>query len=287
MISRRHLLALGALAAVSRRAFAGGHEYPMPAGYVSHGSPMLAVDPVRGAELKTWGASMPAPTGVVAITPHYRARGLRIGHVGRGHGLHSFPRFMERMVPSTLDYPSPDNSKLAHIVADLLAPLEPTFDEGRGGFDHTTWMPLLHLFPKADVPVVEIALPFTQERELFALGRRLAPLRHQGVFILASGSATHNLASIDIEHGTAPPMPEVEAFDAWAAKALIARDVPALLGWRNAPHAELAHPDDGGHFRVLLVALGAVSHDDTFNAVRFPVEGFEMRTQSKRCVELG
>jgi len=280
------MLALGAaFATVSRRAFAS--DGPMPAGYVGHGSPMLAIDPIRGPELRKWGASLPEPTGIVAITPHYRARGLHIGHVGKGRGLYSFPRFMQRLIPSNLDYPSPDNAALAHVVADLLAPLEPVFDEGRGGFDHTTWMPLMHLFPKAEAPVVEVALPFTQERELYALGRRLAPLRHRGVFILASGSVTHNLASIEIHtERTSPVAPPFEAFDAWTKKTLIARDVPSLLNWRAAPHAELAHPDDGGHFRVLLVALGAVSHDDTFNAVRFPVEGFEMGTQSKRCVEL-
>jgi len=260
----------------------------MPTGYVGHGSPMLAVDPVRGAELRKWGAALPQPTGVIVLTPHYRARGLRIGHVGKGHALYSFPQFMQRRLPSNLDYPSPDNQALAHLVADLLAPLEPTFDEGRGGFDHTTWMPLMHLLPKADVPVVEIAVPFVQERELFSIGQRLAPLRHRGVFILGSGSATHNLASIDFrgERRNAPS-PEFEAFDAWVAKTLTARDVPSLLDWRaRAPNADLAHPDDGGHFRVLLVALGAVAHDDTFNAARFPVEGFEMATQSKRCVEL-
>jgi 4,5-DOPA dioxygenase extradiol len=284
LVSRRHLLALAAFAAMSRRAFAS--EGPMPAGYVGHGSPMLAIDPVRGAELRKWGAALPRPTGVVSLTPHYRARGLRIGHVGKGHALYSFPQFMQRALPSNLDYPSPDNQALAHIVADLLAPLEPTFDEGRGGFDHTTWMPLMHLFPQAQVPVVEIAVPFAEERELFSLGRRLAPLRQQGVFVLASGSATHNLASIDFR-GERKTSPEFEAFDAWVAKTLTARDVPSLLDWRaRGPNADLVHPDDGGHFRVLLVALGAVAHDDTFNAVRFPVEGFEMATQSKRCVEL-
>lgn len=288
--SRRQLFAFGAAAMASRRAFAdGAREAPMPCGFVGHGSPLLAVDPVRGGELKKWGASLPKPTGIVALTPHYRARGLRIGHVGKGRALRSFPQFMNRMIPESLDYPSPDNAMLAHEIADLLAPLEPTFDEGRGGFDHTTWMPLLHMFPSADVPVVEIALPFMQEKELFTLGRRLALLRHQGVFILASGSVTHNLASMDVhanEHANAPA-PWAEAFDAWFAKTLAARDVPQLLDWRaRAPSADLTHPDDGGHYRVMLVALGAVAHDDTFGNAKFPVEGFEMGTQSKRCVEL-
>lgn len=291
MITRRQLLAFGAALAASRRAFAQEGRMParMPAAYVGHGSPLLATDPVRGAELRAWGATLPRPTGIVALTPHWRSRGLHIGHLGRGRALRSFPSFMDKMVPRNLDYPSPDNTALAHVVADLLAPLEPTFDADRGGFDHTTWMPLMHLYPGAPAPVVEIAMPFASDQDLFTLGRRLAPLRLQGVLILASGSMTHNLASIG-EH-TAPhrreapeQIPWATAFDDWASRTLAARDVASLLDWRSkAPNAELAHPDDGGHFRVMFVALGAVGEGGT---TRFPVQGFEGGSQSKRCVEL-
>ena len=277
MITRRQILAFAGATVLTRRAFA---DRPMPAGFVGHGSPMLAIDPVRSAELRKWGSALPKPTGIVAMTPHYRARGLKIGHVGKGKALYSFPDFMRSKLPSDLDYPSPDNTQLAHTVADFLAPLEPTFDESRAGFDHTTWMPLRHLFPEASVPVVEIAMPFMQEKDLLTLGRRLSPLRHQGVFILASGSITHNLASMGSP--TPETRPWAHAFDEWTEKTLAARDVDALLDWRKrAPSAELAHPDDGGHFRVLLVALGASS-----GAASFPVTGMELTTQSKRCVEL-
>lgn len=276
--TRRQALAFAGATILTRRAFA---DKPMPAGFVGHGSPMLAIDPVRSAELRKWGNALPKPTGIVTITPHYRARGLKIGHVGKGKALYSFPDFMRSKLPSDLDYPSPDNTQLAHTVADFLAPLEPTFDEARAGFDHTTWMPLLHLFPNAPVPVVEIAMPFFQERDLLTLGRRLAPLRHQGVFILASGSITHNLASMN-----APPRSWATSFDEWAEKTLLAKDVDALLDWRKrAPNAELAHPDDGGHFRVLLVALGASQYVNG-GVANFPVTGMEMGTQSKRCIEL-
>jgi 4,5-DOPA dioxygenase extradiol len=287
MISRRTLLAFGATAIVTRRVLADAPAL-MPAGFVGHGSPLLAVDTVRGAELRRWGASLPIPTGIVALTPHYRSRGLRIGHVGKGRALYSFPSFMRRMVPDNLDYASPDNTTLAHLVADLLAPLEPAFDESREGFDHTTWMPLRHMFPDASAPVVEIAMPFMQEKDLFALGRRLSLLRRQGIFILASGSMTHNLASATLDTVKTASTPSWAAeFDAWAEKALAARDVASLLDWRaRAPRSDLAHPDDGGHFRVMLVALGAVSQNDTFGSANFPVSGFDMGTQSKRCVEL-
>ena len=279
-ISRRQVLAFAGATVLARRAFANA---PMPAGFVGHGSPMLAIDPVRSAELRKWGAALPKPTGIVAITPHYRARGLKIGHLGKGKALYSFPDFMREKLPRDLDYPSPDNTQLAHTVADFLAPLEPSFDESRAGFDHTTWMPLRHLFPDAPAPVVEIAMPFMQESDLLKLGRRLAPLRHQGVFILASGSITHNLASMTFGASSPPPpRPFATAFDEWTEKTLLARDVDTILDWRKrAPGADLAHPDDGGHFRVLLVALGASS-----GVASFPVTGMEMGAQSKRCVEL-
>ncbi|HEY2366302.1 MAG TPA: class III extradiol ring-cleavage dioxygenase, partial [Polyangiaceae bacterium] len=133
------------------------------------------------------------------------------------------------------------------------------------------------------VPVVEIAMPFMQEKDFLTLGRRLAPLRHQGVFVLASGSITHNLASMNTHADSPPSTPKWAAdFDDWTEKTLRARDIDALLDWRKrAPDAELAHPDDGGHFRVMLVALGATS-----GVASFPVTGMEMGTQSKRCVEL-
>ena len=292
-ISRRQVLAIAAAsatAALGRPARALGAREPMPGAFVGHGSPRLVIDPVRGPELRAWGASLPQPRGVVVLTPHYRAEKVTIGHVGKGRGLYSFPAFMRRELPADLDYPSPDNGALASTVRDLLAPLEPAIDTERGGFDHTSWIPLRHMLPRADVPVVEIALPFAAESELFTLGKRLAPLRHEGVLILASGNATHNLASIDV-HASAANAPRAAwalEFDAWLERTLASRDLPALLDWRKrAPSAWLAHPDDGGHFRVMLVALGAaVGGASTFEAVRFPVEGFEAPTLSKRCVEL-
>ena len=286
MISRRQLLAFGATALAARRSLADASL--MPCGFVGHGSPMLAIDPQRGAELRRWGASLPKPAGIVALTPHYRSRGLRIGHVGEGHALYSFPSFMQRTLPKDLEYATPDNTALARVVADLLAPLEPTFDESRGGFDHTTWMPLRHMFPDASAPVVEIAMPFMREQELLSLGKRLALLRRQGVFILASGSLTHNLASVSLGQPTTPPTPSwATEFDAWIEKTLSTGDLAAILDWRTrAPKADLVHPDDGGHFRVMLVALGAVTKGDTFVTPTFPVAGFEMGSQSKRCVEL-
>jgi 4,5-DOPA dioxygenase extradiol len=148
-------------------------------------------------------------------------------------------------------------------------------------------MPLLCLFPKAATPTLEIAYPYLSDVELFAFGRRLAPLRDEGILFVASGGMTHNLASADLS-GAGEPPPWSKEFDQWSAEAVAARDVDALVDWRaRAPAQALAHPDDGAHYRVLLVALGvALGSRTPVSRVSFPVTGFES-TLSKRSIELG
>jgi 4,5-DOPA dioxygenase extradiol len=286
-VSRRALIGgAAALAAgtVARRARAAPPT-PMPVGLVSHGSPMLLIDPVRGPALRAWGRELPKPIGIVSMTPHYAARRLRLGATGRGFGMYNFPRWLARNVPDR-DYPSPSSPALARRVRALLSGMPVLADASRRGFDHTTWMPLYHLFPAADVPVVELTYPYVSDADHFALGRRLAALRDEGVFFMASGGMTHNLASIDLDHEVPVPLWS-SAFDAWAAERLSALDVDALLDWRHkAPDADLAHPDDGGHFRVFLVGLGvALGARTPARHVRFPYVGYES-TLSVRCTEL-
>jgi 4,5-DOPA dioxygenase extradiol len=288
MITRRQLLGaaasiVGAASATARSASAQpGHR--MPVAFVSHGGPMIAVDPVRGPALRAWGARIPKPRGVLAMTPHWGSRRLALGSTGRGIARYDFPRWLASKLPADLSYPSPPSEELAARVEALLRGVIPIERAQRDGLDHTTWMPLLHLFPAADVPVLEIAYPYVPEAEAFALGRRLSPLRDEGVLVLASGGMTHNLASIDLD---APPPTGIPAwsreFDAWATERLSAGDVGALLDWRRrAPAPDLAHPDDGGHFRVLLFALGAASAAPV--SATFPIADFELGL-SMRCVD--
>lgn len=258
----------------------------MPVGYVAHGSPLLLADKVRGPELARWGNSLPKPKGIVVMTPHYRADRLEVGHVGTGFGMYNLPEWIKERTPKAT-YATPSNEALTARVETLLAPRgEVHVAEDRPGFDHTTWIPLFHMFPLADAPVVEVAMPFAKEHDIFELGRMLAPLRDEGILILGSGTITHNLAATDMENRSPVPAWASE-FDAWTKKTLAAGDVTSLLAWRaRAPLAELAHPDDGGHFRALLFALGAASVDGAIASAKFPVEGFELGNLSKRCVEL-
>jgi 4,5-DOPA dioxygenase extradiol len=296
-MTRRQVLgsaACGAIGLATRSAHAGAAPRASVA-FVSHGGPLLAIDPVRGPELHAWGAGLPRPSGVLVMTPHWGTRRLSLGATGPGVAEYDFPRFLASRLPRDLCYESPPSTALAARVEAILGGATMGGDAvergTRRGLDHTTWMPLRHMFPAADVPVLEIAYPLLlPEPEVFALGRRLAPLRDEGVMVLGSGGMTHNLASVDLDAPSSASVPAwSREFDAWAAERLTARDVDVLIDWRHkAPAADLAHPDDGGHFRVLLFALGVASGSgaaSTTPATTFPSGGFDLGL-SMRCVEM-
>ncbi len=282
----------GALTLAGRRALAGVPERAAtPVLYVSHGAPIFVVnDPARIAELRAWGARLARPSGIVVMTPHFASRTPLLGATGRGFAMYDLPREAKRHIPKNLDYVTPPSGARADAVEALLGSSSgPKVGraQDRPGFDHTTWMPLLCLFPAADVPVLEVAYPYVREDALFEFGRKLAPLREHGILVVASGGMTHNLASADGDAIAAVPLWSSD-FDAWAAEQVSRRDVDALVDWRQkAPAAALAHPDDGAHYRVLLFALGvALGGRRAATAVSFPITGFES-TLSRRSIEMG
>ena len=286
LVHRRAVLGAAAGLALGSARVARGAGADPPVLYVSHGSPLfLPGNEARRAELQSWGARLARPRGLVVMTPHYGVRHLELGHGGRGHALYDLPGPIARRLPTGLEYATPPSDELARRVESLLGGPSAVARGDRSGFDHTTWMPLSCLFPAADVPTLEIAFPYVRDAELFALGQRLAPLRDEGVLFVASGQVTHNLAMFD-PVGVVPGW--ATEFDAWMADRVAAENVDALIDWRNkAPAVDLAHPDDGGHYRVLLVALGvALGCARPARKVTFPVTGFEA-TMSMRCVEMG
>lgn len=250
---------------------------PLPALYVAHGGPNLAVSESRGGPLREWGQRLPQPRAYLGITPHTRAHGVKLAAVGPGRPLISFPR---RFLPNAerFRYDTPDSRPVADEIAQLLM-AQHQVQTGGDGINHTIWQVLMHLRPQADIPVLELALPYDMnDRQLFELGARLAPLRRRGVMIVTSGNLTHNLADV----GRRRPAWS-ERFDAWVEEKLANRDVDAVVDWRRAaPEAFVAHPDDGGHFDVLLLALGAARGAQA----TFPITGFE-GSMSSRCIQLG
>jgi len=236
----------------------------VPALFVSHGAPLFAVDAGEtGPALTRWGqalrAQFPGLRGVVVMSPHWMARGVRVMTGAQPATWHDFGGFPPALY--ALQYPAPGAPALAQEVLALLqaAGMAAQGDAERP-FDHGAWVPLMHLFPQADLPVVQVALPVgAGPQDVYALGAALRSLRSQGVLVVGSGSMTHNLA--EFFGGAREPAPYVLAFSRWIEAALGRGDLPALLAYREqAPHAERAHPTDD-HVLPLFFALGAAGDD--------------------------
>lgn len=227
----------------------------LPSLFVSHGSPMLALDP--GATGVFWaelGQSLPRPAAVLCVSAHWMTAAPALSHAEHPATIHDFYGFPEPLY--RLSYHPPGAPALADRAAALLqgAGLAPAIDPTRG-LDHGAWVPLRSIYPKADVPVTQLAIqPRRDAAWHFKLGEALAPLRRENVLILASGGAVHNLRDLSREGGETPAW--AREFDDWLAQKLEAGDTAALLDWEHAPQARRAHPSED-HFLPIFVAMGA------------------------------
>jgi 4,5-DOPA dioxygenase extradiol len=236
----------------------------VPALFVSHGAPLFAIDAgTTGPALTQWGqglrAQFPGLRGVVIMSPHWMARSAQVMTGPQPATWHDFGGFPQALYQ--LQYPAPGSPALAQEVLSLLqaAGVAAQGDAARP-FDHGAWVPLMHLFPDADLPVVQVALPAgAGPAEVYALGAALRGLRSQGVLVVGSGSMTHNLS--EFFGGAREPAPYVLEFSRWVEDALVRGDMKALLNYRSqAPHAARAHPTED-HFLPIFFALGAAGDD--------------------------
>lgn len=238
-----------------------------PSLFVSHGSPMFAVEPGQlGPRLAELGRSLAGVRAVLVVSPHWQTRGLRVMGTARPDTIHDFGGFPP--VLYTLRYDVAGAPDVAAQAATLLANagFAVAIDEQRG-LDHGAWVPLRHLRPQGDLPVFQVSLPHDIDAAgALRLGATLAPLREQGVMIIGSGSMTHNLYEFR-QHIQDPEY--AQQFADWIQAAVARRDVDSLVDYRQqAPHAQRAHPTEE-HYLPLLVALGASRPED---ASRF-IEG--------------
>lgn len=230
----------------------------LPSLFLSHGSPMLAIEP--DAATAAWdrlAATLPRPRAVIVASAHWMTRATAVGSAARPQTIHDFGGFPAPLYE--IQYPAPGEPALAADVAARLAGagLPAALDPARG-LDHGIWVVLRHLFPSADVPVVPLALqPMLGPAHHYHLGRALAPLRRDGVLVLGSGGFVHNLQEYFQGLYRDGEPAHVREFRAWMAARLAAGDIDALLDYRaRAPYAARAHPTDE-HLLPLFVALGA------------------------------
>lgn len=237
----------------------------LPSLFVSHGSPMIAIEPVpASAFLAQLGPVLDAtfgrPKAIVAVSAHSLTREPALLAAARHETVHDFGGFPDALYRLRYDTPGADGlaPRVAALVREAGLPIHVLPE---GGLDHGIWIPLRMSYPEADVPILPLAFPPNwSPAQLFALGRSLAPLRDEGVLILGSGSMTHNLRMVFA--GGRPPLdaPEIAesaAFRQWFNERSAAADWPALLDYRaQAPHAALMHPTDE-HLLPWYVAAGA------------------------------
>ncbi|WP_255658395.1 class III extradiol ring-cleavage dioxygenase [Actinoplanes sp. L3-i22] len=226
----------------------------LPSLFVSHGAPPTLDDAQWLDELFAWGQSMPKPRGIVVVSAHWENAPAALSGSAAGTPLYyDFGGFHPRYY--TLPYASPDATDLAHRIAGTIATTGPVHQFVDRGLDHGAFIPLMAMYPAADVPVVQLSMPSLEPEALLALGRRLRGLREEGILVLGSGFMTHSFAVM-----RRPALAgHTKAFDEWAVDALARGDVDALADYRaKAPGADVAHPT-ADHYVPLLLTLGAAN----------------------------
>ena len=243
----------------------------LPALYLGHGAPTLLDDETWPGELAAWARALPRPKAILTVSAHWQSAPLTLGATTPTPLVYDFYGFPERYY--RVRYDSPGAPELAARVKALMPPDEPVAERPERGLDHGAYVPLIPMYPEADIPVLQISMPDLAPAHLFEIGRRLAPLRDEGVLIMGSGFMTHGLSFVhDYFDGRAGAPEWSVEFDLWAAETLRRGDLDALFDFRNrAPGMPYAHPTVE-HFAPLFVALGAATEPG--EAPTFTIEGY-------------
>ena len=252
----------------------------MPALYLSHGAPPLADDPIWPGQLAAWAKDIPRPTAILMVSAHWEDAPLAIGATRTVPLVYDFWGFPQHYYEVT--YPAPGAPELAAGVRALLrGSATPVQDVPDRGLDHGAYVPLVEMYPDADVPVLQISMPTLDPQRLMEIGRKLAPLRDEGVLIVGSGFFTHNLRAIRTD-GSVPSF--TAEFDHWGREVLDAGDVDALLDFEHrSPAGKLAHPRTE-HFAPLFLTLGA--GEDELTGQRTVIDGYWLG-MAKRSIQIG
>ena len=253
----------------------------MPVIFAAHGAPVLLDDATWMEELAAWAAAMPKPGSILMISAHWEQRPAALGATRTVPLVYDFYGFPERYYRTA--YPAPGAPALAGRVRELLGARHVAhMDEPERGLDHGAYVPLVAMYPDADVPVLQVSMPRLHPQELFQLGQAFAPLRDEGVLVFGSGFLTHNM-----NYAFRPGTPAwAKEFDAWAEDALLRFDVDALLDFhQRAPEVRTALPT-WEHYAPALVAAGAASGAPS--KTTFPITGWWMDGAfTKRSIQFG
>lgn len=252
-----------------------------PSLFVSHGSPMLALDAgAYGKALRHFAEALPErPKTILAISAHWQAQlPLRITTAEKPGIIHDFSGFPAELY--AVDYAAQGDPATALLASGLLRAAHfEVIAEPQRGFDHGVWSVLRHLFPDADIPVVQVTLPRVEPERLAALGATLAPLRKEGVLILGTGGLVHNLRRARWDAAAASIEPWALEAEAWFMERIESRRKDELFHHQELLPLSLAAAPSTEHLDPLFVALGASDEKDSLVPV---FEGFQLGNLSLR-----
>jgi 4,5-DOPA dioxygenase extradiol len=243
----------------------GNASIRMPAVFFGHGSPMNTLEDNRHTRAwREFGKRYPRPRAIVAISAHWFIRGTAVTAMAQPRTIHDFGGFPPAL--HAVQYPARGDPALAGQLGAMLAPVDVRLDD-EWGLDHGTWSVLVHVFPDADVPVVQLAIDRSQPPAFhYELGRRLAALRDDGVMIVGSGNLVHNLRVIRWGADSAP-YPWATEFDDQARALLERREHQPLIARESMGEAARMSVPTPDHYLPMLYVMGAQRDDDTFSVL--------------------
>jgi 4,5-DOPA dioxygenase extradiol len=242
-----------------------------PALYIGHGAPLLLDDPIWSGELENWANRLARPTAILIVSAHWESAPLALSSVESGTPLiYDFGGFDPKFY--NLQYRAPGAPELAARIKAIFG--ESEIHQSSRGLDHGAYVPLMKMFPEAVIPVLQMSIPTFAPEKLFEIGKKLAPLRDEGVLIIGSGFLTHGLPYLkEFRIDATPPNWSIE-FDLWAKEVLERGAIDELMNYKSlAPGLPFAHPTVE-HFAPIFLTLGTATIADS--PISAEIDGYWM-----------
>lgn len=255
----------------------------MPTIFIGHGNPMNAVSKnVYTDGWKAIGTSIPRPRAVLAVSAHWYVPGSWVTANATPRTIHDFGGFPQQLYE--VKYPAPGSPELARRVQRLLSPASVRLDES-WGLDHGTWSVLTHVFPDADIPVVQLSIDERQSPQFhYELGKRLAALREEGVLVIGSGNLVHNLHTYAWGRGGVQPFDWAVRFEQRVQDLLLTGDDAQIVAYEKLGRDALLSAPTPGHYLPLLYVFGLRREKDQ---ISFPVQGVDGGSVSMLAIQIG
>jgi 4,5-DOPA dioxygenase extradiol len=256
---------------------------PLPAIFFGHGNPLNAL--ARNEYTESWaaiGAGIPRPRAILSVSAHWYLPMTAVTAMPLPRTIHDFGGFPRELYE--VKYAAPGDPALASQVKEMLAPIDVRLDE-RWGLDHGTWSVLCHVFPEADIPVVQLSIDETQPAAFhYEVGKRLAPLRDEGVLVIGSGNLVHNLHAYAWGRRAVEPLDWAVRFETLARERLLAGDHQPLIAYETLGRDAMLAAPTPDHYLPLLYVMALQKENDE---ITFPVEGFDGGSISMLSVQFG